>query len=230
MQGRGQQTISIIIPVLNEALALPALLRQLQPLRLRGHEVIVVDGGSEDGTPELVQEHCDQVIHAPRGRAVQMARGLEAACGSILWFLHADVLPPDNADRLMIAALSHSGRGWGRFDVTLQGRHPLLRLIGRMMNLRSRITGIATGDQGIFVLRPLLEQIGGMPLLPLMEDIELSKLLKASCKPLFIDDCITVSSRRWRNGGIVRTMLLMWYLRLLYAVGVSPARLARLYL
>lgn len=221
--------ISVIIPTLNEATNICALLRVLQPLRERGHEVIVVDADSEDHTATLAQPLADRVIQAPRGRATQMAAGAEQAQGEILWFLHADVIPPGDADQTILQSLDRSDRVWGRFDVSLVGTHPLLTIVARMMNLRSRITGIATGDQGIYLRRSALHTIGGLPAIPLMEDVQLSILLKRLSIPLCNNDIIMVSGRRWEQRGVLRTILLMWLLRLSYALGASPERLARLY-
>lgn len=221
--------LSIIVPTLNEAAALGATLAALQALRAAGCELIVVDGGSEDGTPQRAAAHIDVLLRAPRGRARQMNAGADAARGAVLWFLHADTLPPPQADTLILEGLARSGRDWGRFDVRLSGAHPLLRVVERLMNLRSRLTGIATGDQGLFVRRELFEQLGGFPDIELMEDIALSCALKRRGPPLCLDTPLQSSSRRWEQGGIVRTILLMWSLRLGYALGMSPARLLRWY-
>src|SRR5215813_12690929 len=172
-------SISIIVPCLNEAEGIVDTLRALLPLRWRGNEVIVVDGGSTDGTAELAAPWADLVVLAPRGRARQMNAGAQNAFGSILLFLHADSVPPPQADALIVDGLNRTRRGWGRFDVRIAGGHPLLRVVERTMNLRSRWTGIATGDQGIFVTRSLYTAAGGYPEIPLMEDVALAKRLKA---------------------------------------------------
>jgi rSAM/selenodomain-associated transferase 2 len=224
-----QSQLSIIIPALNESFSLPLLLRNLQPMRTRGHEVILVDGNSEDGTVVLARPFVDQVIQAPRGRASQMAAGAGCAKGDILWFLHADVIPPADADQLVLQALDSKQHDWGRFDVRLTGKHPMLYMIGKMMNLRSCVTGVATGDQGIFVRRRVLQEIGGVPLVPLMEDIKLSKLLRRRCKYICIKENIIASGRRWEKHGVFRTICLMWKLRFLYVMGVNPTTLARMY-
>ena len=221
--------LSIIVPTLNEAAAVGAMLAALQPLRAAGYELIVVDGGSVDGTQQQVAAHVDLVLQAPRGRARQMNAGARAAQGAVLWFLHADTLPPPQAGKLILEGLMRSGRDWGRFDVRLSGAHTLLRVVERLMNLRSRITGIATGDQGMFVRREVFERLGGFPDIELMEDIALSRALNRLGPPLCLDTPLQSSSRRWEQGGIVRTILLMWSLRLAYALGVSPARLMRWY-
>jgi rSAM/selenodomain-associated transferase 2 len=221
--------LSVIVPTLNEASAIAPMLSALAPLRERRCEVIVADGGSGDGTAEAALGLADRVIHAPRGRASQMNAGAAAARGEVLWFLHADTAPPADADRLILDGLARSGRGWGRFDVCLSGAHPLLRLVERGMNWRSRATGICTGDQGIFVRREAFERAGGFPPLALMEDLALSKRLKTGGPPLCLSQRVATSSRRWETNGVLRTVLRMWRLRLLYFFGADPARLASLY-
>jgi len=220
--------LSIIIPALNEAGCIRDILRQLQALRAQGHEVILVDGGSCDETIALAQALVDQLLPAPAGRALQMNVGAKAASGQVFWFLHADTLVPDKAARLIIEALQQAG-SWGRFDVRLSGDKLLLRLVERMMNWRSRFTGVASGDQGIFVTRKLFERVGGFAELPLMEDIDLSRRLKREQWPVCLRETLTTSSRRWEQKGVLRTIALMWYLRLAYFLGVSPARLAMRY-
>jgi len=220
--------LSIIVPALNEAGCIRELLRQLQALRAQGHEVIVVDGGSCDATVALAQPLVDQLLPAPAGRALQMNIGAQAARGRVLWFVHADTRVPETAAPVIIESVAHAA-GWGRFDVRLSGDRLLLRLVERMMNWRSRFTGIATGDQGIFVTRELFERVGGFTAMPLMEDIDLSRRLKREQRPLCLRDTLTSSSRRWEQKGIVRTIALMWVLRLAYFLGVPPARLAMHY-
>jgi rSAM/selenodomain-associated transferase 2 len=171
----------------------------------------------------------DQVIASPRGRAVQQNAGAAAATGDVLLFLHADTLLPPDADRLVLDGLRTTGRGWGRFDVRLSGAAPLLRVVERMINLRSRVTGIATGDQAIFVRGDWFRRAGGFPPVPLMEDVALSTELKRLGPPLGLRERVTTSSRRWEERGIARTVLLMWRLRLAYALGADPARLADRY-
>jgi rSAM/selenodomain-associated transferase 2 len=221
--------LSVVVPALNEAEQIVATLAPLQRLRAGGHEVIVVDGGSTDGTPHLAAPLADRVLRAERGRARQMNAGARAAGGDVLLFLHADTRLPDGADRLIVEGLARSGRGWGRFDVRLSGRHPLLVITGPLFSLRSRITGVATGDQAIFVRRDWFEQAGGFPDIPLMEDLALSRTLKRRGRPLCFWHRVTTSSRRWEQKGIVRTILLMWRLRLAYYLGADPADLARRY-
>lgn len=227
--GPALRHISIIIPTLDEARGIAATLGPLQQLRAHGHEVIVVDGGSKDGTADIARPLADHVILTGPGRAAQQNAGAAAAAGDVLLFLHADTLLPAHADALVLGGLRASGRGWGRFDVRLSGRHPLLRVVERIMGLRSRLTGIATGDQAIFVRREWFLRAGGFPPVPLMEDVALSKALRRMGRPLCIREPVLTSSRRWEERGVVRTVLLMWRLRLEYALGADPARLARHY-
>lgn len=221
--------LSIVIPTLDEAEGIAATIAALQPLRARGCEVIVADGGSGDGTAELARPLADTVVAAPRGRARQQNAGAAAATGDVLLFLHADTRLPAAADRLVLDGLGRTGRGWGRFDVRLTGRHPLLRVIERMMGIRSRLTGIATGDQAIFVRRDWFRDVGGFPGIPLMEDVALSGTLKRRGRPLCLRAAVVTSSRRWESRGVWRTMLLMWGLRLAYALGADPVALAERY-
>ena len=221
--------LSVIIPCLNEAGCIADTLAALRPARRRGAEVIVVDGGSDDGTANRAAPMADAVISAPRGRASQMNAGARRARGEILLFLHADSRPPEAVDGLLIDGLKRAGRSWGRFDVSIDGEHPLLRVVGRLMNWRSRVTGIATGDQGIFVTRTLFTAAGGFRDIPLMEDIELSKRLKRYGPPLCLKHRIVTSGRRWEERGVVRTIFLMWRLRLAYWLGADPRRLAMRY-
>lgn len=204
----------------------------LQAMRQRGHEVIVVDGGSDDETLAIATPLADEVLHSKPGRARQMHTGANRASGEILWFLHADTRVPDEADQLILAALGKDlqhDRHWGRFNIRLSGKKLVLQLIALLMNIRSRLSGIATGDQGIFVRRTLYEKLGGFPEQPLMEDIELCKQLKHISPPLCIKTALETSSRRWEERGIVRTVLLMWLLRAAYSMGIPATRLARLY-
>ncbi len=221
--------IAIILPVLNEEENISAGLGRLQPLRQQNCKLIVVDGGSRDRTVALAELLADRVIASPKGRAAQMNAGAALAQSAILWFLHADSLPPPDAAGMIRSALSNPARHWGRFDVRLSGRHPLLRVVENLMNVRSRLTGIATGDQGIFVRRELFERIGGYPPLALMEDIALSRLLKRHDRPVCLRQRLQTSSRRWERDGMLRTILLMWQLRLAYFLGVDPNHLARIY-
>jgi rSAM/selenodomain-associated transferase 2 len=220
--------LSIVVPVLNEAAIVEEALARLESLRARGAEVIVVDGGSGDGTPELVAQLADRVVTAPAGRARQMNDGAQSAKGDVLLFLHADTMLPDKADRLIDKALK-GGRQWGRFDVRLDGRSRWLPLVAAMMNWRSWLSGIATGDQAIFVRREAFEAVGGFPDIPLMEDIAISGALKRFGRPARIRERVTTSGRRWDENGLAETILLMWRLRLAFYFGADPGRLAARY-
>lgn len=221
--------LSVIIPVLNDAQALPVLLERLRPLLRQGCEVLIVDGGSEDGSAALAERAGFSVVRAARGRARQMNAGAARADGDMLLFLHADTHLPDGAVALVTQVLASGAHCWGRFDVRITGRHFMLRVVGPMMNLRSRWSGIATGDQAMFVTRAVFDAVGGFPDQPLMEDIELSKRLRHITRPACIDRCVTTSGRRWETRGVWRTILLMWRLRWAYWRGVSPHQLARAY-
>lgn len=220
--------LSIVVPVLNEAAGVKATLAHLAPLRGRGVEVIVVDGGSADGTAQCAQPFADAVLSAPRGRARQMNAAAAAARGAVLLFLHADTLLPPKADELIATAVA-AGASWGRFDVTIIGRHPMLRVVAAFMNARSRWSGIATGDQALFVRRDVFERLGGFPDQPLMEDIELSKRLRSIAPPACLRERVATSGRRWETRGVWPTILLMWRLRWRYWRGESAQSLAEAY-
>jgi rSAM/selenodomain-associated transferase 2 len=220
--------LSIVMPALNEAAVVETALAALQPLRARGVEVVLTDGGSQDGTPALAGPWVDAVVAAPRGRAVQMNAGAERARGPLLLFLHADTRLPPLADMLVQQAVAR-GAHWGRFDVRIDGRPPMLRVVAALMNLRSRSSGIATGDQAIFVTRETFERIGGFPVQPLMEDIELSRRLKRIGQPACLRARVCTSGRRWEERGVWRTIFLMWRLRWRYWRGEPAARLAEAY-
>lgn len=222
-------SLSIIIPCLDEARGITGTLEALQPLRRRGAEVIVVDGGSRDETLAIAQPLADAAFAAQRGRAAQMNAGAARARGEILLFLHADCMLPEAADGLIIDGLNRSRKSWGRFDVRIDSRHPLLRVVEALMNLRSRATGIVTGDQGLFVTRSLFEAAAGFPDIALMEDIALSRRLKRFGAPLNLRHRITTSGRRWEKHGVLRTIFLMWWLRLAYWFGADPEKLAQRY-
>jgi rSAM/selenodomain-associated transferase 2 len=218
------QRLSVVIPALNEARGIRAALEALAPLRARGHEVIVADGGSTDGTVQLASGFCTQVLNAPRGRALQMNAAARAATGEMLIFLHADTRLPPQADELVQASLK--AHLWGRFDVEIDGRHPLLKVVACGMNLRSRLTGIATGDQAIFVRR---EAFPGYPEIALMEDVAFCRRLKRLGPPACRREKALTSGRRWEERGVLRTILLMWRLRLMYFLGADPEVLSRIY-
>jgi rSAM/selenodomain-associated transferase 2 len=221
--------LSIVMPVLEEGAGIAAALAALAAMRGRGVEVIVADGGSLDDTVAKARPLADLVIAAPRGRAAQMNAGALSATGEVLLFLHADARLPENADCLVLAALEPKGQCWGRFDVGLSGRPLVLRLVAFMMNLRSRITGIATGDQAIFVRADAFRSVGGYPDIALMEDIALSKALKRLARPVALAERVIASGRRFEAKGAWRLILLMWRLRLAYWLGEDPNELARRY-
>ena len=222
--------ISIVVPALDEAREIVAALTPLQPLRAAGHEVIVVDGGSADATLALAAPLADRAFVAAKGRAPQMNAGAAAATNDVLLFLHADSRLPAAGVAALLRELPRSGRRWGRFDVAIAGRPAILALVAAMMNARSRLTGIATGDQGLFVERALFAAVGGYPEQPLMEDIELSRRLKqAAGRPLCLRERVVTSGRRWERRGPWRTIVAMWRWRLAYWRGADPGRLASEY-
>ena len=222
-------SISIIIPTLNESSVIIDTLQPLQPMRARGHEIILVDGGSSDDTVKQAQPFADKIISTSPGRARQMNEGALNTTKNFLWFLHADTYVLENADQLIIHALNDCKVPWGYFDVRLSGKHPLFRIVEKSMNLRTRLTGIVTGDQGIFITKENFLNANGFADIPLMEDIEFSHRLKKYRKPARLSSALITSSRRWEKHGILRTIFLMWRLRLAYALGADPHKLAALY-
>ena len=222
--------ISIIVPARNEARRIVGTLAPLVAVRAKGHEVIVVDGGSSDATLALASPFADRAFVAPPGRATQMNAGAAVARGDMLLFLHADSQLPEDGVAAIADGIACTARRWGRFDVTIAGATRILPVVGASMNLRSRLTGIATGDQAIFVERALFHAVGGYPNQPLMEDIELSRrLLRAAGAPLCLSQRILTSGRRWDGDGPFRTIFAMWRLRFAYWRGVSAEQLARRY-
>jgi rSAM/selenodomain-associated transferase 2 len=221
--------LSIIMPVLDEGESIAAALDALAGLQARGTEVIVVDGGSRDATVQRARPRANRVILASRGRALQMNAGAEQACSDVLLFLHADTRVPADADHVVLEGLERSGRVWGRFDVKIDGRSPALSVVAWFMNLRSRLTGIATGDQAMFVRRSAFQAVGGFPAIALMEDIALCKRLNRVSRPLCLRERVATSGRRWEKKGVLNTIILMWRLRLAYFFGADPKELARQY-
>jgi rSAM/selenodomain-associated transferase 2 len=221
--------LSIIMPVLDEGEGIAAALDALAALRARGSEVIVVDGGSRDTTVQQARPRADRVILASRGRAAQMNAGAKQASSDVLLFLHADTRVPADVDHVVLKGLEGSGRVWGRFDIKIDGRAPVLAVVAWFMNLRSRLTGIATGDQAMFVRRGAFQAVGGFPAIALMEDIALCKRLKRVSRPLCLRELVTTSGRRWEKKGVLSTIILMWRLRLAYFFGADPKELARQY-
>ncbi len=220
--------ITIIIPVRNEAAVIQQTLQALAH-QSAGVEIIVVDGESSDGTTDLASGLVDRVIHAAPGRAHQMNAVLAEATGEIVLFLHADTVLPPSALTEIRQIAAPGGPVWGRFDVEIDGRSRFLPMVAAFMNLRSRLSGVATGDQAIFALRDSLIQIGGVPDIAIMEDIALSKRLRRLSKPLCLRTKLHTSGRRWDANSALRTIVTMWLMRFLYVCGVSPDRLARLY-
>jgi rSAM/selenodomain-associated transferase 2 len=220
--------LSIIVPVLNEAAGIRHALAALQELRGDGAEIVVVDGGSTDGTTAQAAPLADRVLTSPRGRGRQMNAGAAAARGSLLLFLHADTRLPASGLAPMFAALG-AGAAWGRFDVRIAGSLRGLAMVAWLMNLRSRLTGIATGDQGIFVTRATFLRAGRFPETPLMEDIAFCRRLRAIAAPACLAARVTTSGRRWQTHGLWRTIAKMWWLRLRFHFGADPAELARAY-
>ena len=224
-------SLAIVMPVLNEAAGIEAALRALAPLRARGARVVVADGGSTDDTPVQARRFDSvEVIQAPRGRAAQMNAGAQAATGGgVLLFLHADTTLPPDADRLIAQALADGRHVWGRFDVRIAGHPRMLRVVATFMNARSRWSGIATGDQAMFMTRAAFDAVGGFPDQPLMEDIEMSKRLRTLSRPACLRERVITSGRRWESRGVWSTIVLMWRLRWAYWRGASPQVLARRY-
>ncbi|HAX10126.1 MAG TPA: glycosyl transferase [Marinobacter hydrocarbonoclasticus] len=221
--------LAIIVPVLNEIEGIEPLLSHLETWRQRGAEIIVVDGGSDDKSDSLIEARGVPLIRSARGRATQMNAGARTSQSPFLMFLHADTRLPEHADTQVMTHLARSETSWGRFDVCIDGRSGLLPIVGAMMNLRSRLTGIATGDQALFMTRTLFEQVGGFPEQPLMEDVEICKRLKHITPPVCLRDRVVTSGRRWDQRGGWRTIFLMWQLRWAYWRGVPADQLAARY-
>jgi len=221
--------LSVIIPILNEARQLPDLFAHLLPLRRGGHEIIFADGGSTDGSAALVEVAGVRLVRAGRGRALQMNAGAAAASGEALLFLHADTRLPPGAPHHILQALADGDRCWGRFDVCIVGRPFMLKVVAAAMNARSRWTGIATGDQAMFMRREIFLRLGGFPAQPLMEDVEISKRLKKISPPACLHQCVNTSGRRWETRGVWRTIFLMWRLRWEYWRGIDAGLLAEQY-
>jgi rSAM/selenodomain-associated transferase 2 len=220
--------VAVIVPVLDEAAGIAAALARLQPLRSDNAVIVVADGGSMDDTAALAAPLADRVVVAPRGRGSQMNAGAAAAPDADAYlFLHADTVLPDGALAAARAALR--GTSWGRFDVVIDGHHPLLPVVAWFMNRRSRLTGIATGDQAMFMTRAAFAQAGGFPDIALMEDIAMSSLLRKMSAPACLALTVKTSGRRWERRGVVRTILTMWTLRLRFFLGAEPDDLARAY-
>ena len=223
----GVGRLAVILPVLNEAAHIRECLVVLQPWRAQGHMIILVDGGSQDGTVELASPWVDQVVHSAPGRAVQMNAGAAVTQATGLIFLHADTRLPEAAPALVVSALRQSP--WGRFDVRLSGDSFMYRLIATGINLRSRWSGVATGDQALFMRRDLFLQCGGFAPIPLMEDVELTSRLRRYKRPVCVKVPAVTDSRRWQKHGTWRTITFMWRLRWAFWRGADPAVLAKRY-
>ncbi len=219
--------LSVIVPTLDEAEALPAALAAARQPGVT--EIIVVDGGSRDGTLALARTLADRVLETARGRARQMNAGAAVARGDVLLFLHADTRLPAGYAQAVARALADPRVVGGRFDVRLDATGLAYRVVGRLISVRSRVTRVATGDQAIFVRRAVFARLGGYPAVPLMEDVALSRALKRAGRVACLGETVVTSARRWQRHGVARTVLLMWALRAAYYAGVSPARLARIY-
>jgi rSAM/selenodomain-associated transferase 2 len=221
--------LSVIVPVLNEEAVIVATLESLQEMRTNGVQIILVDGGSHDATVRLAQPLVDHLINGVLGRASQMNAGAKIASGDVFLFLHADTVLAHKADEILLQQLTASKKCWGRFNVRIEGKPFMLSVIAQMMNWRSRLTGIATGDQAIFVRREDFFAVGGFSAQPLMEDIALSRKLKRRSAPLCLSQKVTTSGRRWSEAGVWRTIFLMWRLRLKYWLGVSADQIHKEY-
>jgi rSAM/selenodomain-associated transferase 2 len=221
--------VSLIVPVLNEADQMASLDASLQIFKDQSIELIIVDGGSQDNTLAIAKDFADRVISSPRGRAVQMNAGAAAATGDILLFLHSDTILPETFLLELLNDFSCSDQVWGRFDVRLSGTQYPFRVIEYFMNFRSRLTGIATGDQALFIKQEAFRQVNGFPQIALMEDVAMSQQLKRLSRPFCSRQTVITSSRKWETHGIVATVLLMWRLRLAFFLGVNPEHLARIY-
>ena len=217
--------VSIVVPVLNEAASIRSVLARLSLLRGGDAEVVIVDGGSTDDTLAEARSFCEHLICAPRGRGSQMNAGAQKASGDVLIFLHADTTLPMRALDVVTQAIDR-GATWGRFDVTIDGASRWFPVISFMMNLRSRWTKIATGDQAIFVLRTAFIESGGFPDIPLMEDVSFCSTMRSRSRPACLKEKVITSGRRWEKNGVLRTVLTMWWLRLRFFLGTSPEKLA----
>lgn len=222
-------SISIIVPMLNESSQLPDLLEHIIEYKKAGCDVILVDGGSSDQSAEQAEALGFTVLRSEKGRAIQMNTGAKSASSDILLFLHADTRLPENADQIIERAFEDKNAQWGRFDIKITGQAFMLKVVAWFMNHRSRLSSIVTGDQAVFIRRDLFEKLGGFPVQALMEDIEFSKRLKGTCKPIALREKVHTSGRRWEQKGIWRTIFLMWSLRFAYWRGASAAELASKY-
>jgi rSAM/selenodomain-associated transferase 2 len=220
--------LSVIVPMLNEAGAIGATLAAIR-VGAPDAEIVVVDGGSADGSVEIARPRCEVVIIGERGRAQQMNAGAARSSGDVMVFVHADTIVPESFARDIETALADPSVIGGRFDIRLDDDHPLCALIGSLISLRSRLSRTATGDQAIFVRRTIFDALGGFRDLPICEDLDFARRLKRAGRLACLRTKVITSARRWRRGGILRTSIRMWTIRLLYLAGVSPVHLSRLY-
>lgn len=220
--------LSIIVPTLNEEVHIKKTVLHLQYLRKKGHEIILVDGGSKDNTIEIGEELVDKIFISKPGRANQMNLGALNATGDVILFLHADTKLPEDVDSIIVD-IANKGLVWGYFRLHLTGDRFIYRVIEYFINFRSKCSGIATGDQGLFITKDLFKLIEGYPDIPLMEDIAICRLLKSYSKPVQLKNYLVSSSRRWEEKGVFKTIVLMWKLRLQYWLGVAPDKLAKMY-
>lgn len=221
--------LAIVVPMLNEVETVSRLAESLLPIQAEGAEILLADGGSTDGCVAAARAAGLRVLDAPQGRARQMNAGAAAAGGDVLLFVHADTILPPQALSAVLGAVANGHRVWGRFDVRIEGRAALLPVVAWLMNWRSRLTGVSTGDQGLFATRAAFEAVGGFPDQPLMEDLELAQRLRALSRPACLRDRVVTSGRRWERNGVWQTIWLMWRLRLAYWLGASPHDLATRY-
>jgi rSAM/selenodomain-associated transferase 2 len=220
--------LSVIVPMLNESPRIAGTLNALRRVAPDA-EIIVVDGGSSDASIAIARPLCDVLISASRGRALQMNAGAHRSHGDVLVFVHADTIVPSTFAADIASALSDPAVVGGRFDVRLDASDLPYRIIGAMISLRSRISRTGTGDQAIFVRRDVFDRLGGFPELELCEDLEFSRRLKRAGRIARLHTRVTTSARRWNRDGLVRTVVRMWMIRAMYLMGVSPARLKRMY-
>lgn len=223
------KTLSVIIPSLNEVDSLRSNLQRLQVLRSCGHEIILIEAGECNLNLDEKAEFCDLVLQSERGRAKQMNLGAKFASGQWLLFLHADTNLPANFESIISKPLSNRSFLWGWFDVSFDASGLIYAVIAKLMNVRARLTSVSTGDQTLVVDRKLFWELKGFADIPIMEDIELTSRLRRHAKPLMISGSVTTSARRWQKEGVLRTILLMWSLRFLYFIGVSPRKLVNCY-
>jgi rSAM/selenodomain-associated transferase 2 len=221
--------LSIIVPVHNQARSIGAILHALKSFRDRGAEIIVVDGGSNDDTAMLARPLADQVIRSPRGLGLQMNEGAKVANGFIFLFLRPETKLPPDADTQVMYGRSRDTSVWGRFDLRLAGRHMMLPLAARYLNWRSRMSGIASGEQAIFVQREAFFRIGGFRHMPVMEDVDLCQRLKAISPPICVASRVTAPGERFDRDGMWKTLRAMWAMRMRYRMGAKPDDLAKRY-